>query len=304
MKKTAKKLLSLLIMMLILSPGLAWAKPGDDALINCGEHDIECIENIIGPSVARCFTFTGVVGDVSASWIDYNSRLFNVAWRVDANGSEVFRSLYPSLTKLIEKDLASKYGIVFPLKKTANKRGLGDIGSIFDIVDAAIHVFELYDERFNEPRINAMIDDLERRGYSHDNAVVEANQQFIERIQPNSQVIASLFGPPGSAVVGMGNLLRDLEILGSGKYYNLWAQFHRAEIREILRQQAAGRRGPDTGRSYIEWAARRDQNRDISGSFWDNCAAWIYYPAYEEWDPATSTLIYHPARAVCIVNRP
>lgn len=305
MKKTAKKMLCLFIMVLIWLPGFAWAQKANDELIGCDENDIECIAEVVSQSVGRSRAFIKVVQNMSASWMAHNSALFNITWRFDANGQAVFKSLFPSLTKLIEKDLASKYGIVLPLEGVSNQKAL-DGGLIVGAIALALYTGELYDGAFNTERINAMTQDFIRQGYSPEQATVESHQQFLEQVQPNSQTIAALAGTviPGASVpVFVGNLLRDLKILGSGKYYNLWAQFHRGEIREIMREQAAGRRGPDTGRSYIEWAARREGSLGgSSGSFGNHCSAWIHYPATEVWDPVTNTLIYTPARNVCIVN--
>jgi hypothetical protein len=307
MKKTVRKTLCLLIILLIVSPSLIRAQKANDELIGCDENDIECIADVVSQSIARSRSFIKVVQNMSASWMAHNSSLFNVDWRFDANGQMVFKSLFPGLTKLIEKDVASKYGIVLPIQGAMNQKAL-DGGLIVGAIALGLYTGELYDGAFNQERINAMVTDLERRGYSPENARVEANQQFLEQVQPNSQSIAAIANAvvPGAGVpVFVGNLLRDLKILGSGNYFNLWAQFHRSEIRAIMQEQAAGRRGPDTGRSYIEWAARREGSLGgSSGSFGNHCSAWIHYPATEVWDPVTQTLTYTPARNVCIVNSP
>jgi hypothetical protein len=300
MRNMPAKVICYLSLMALLTPSVAIARRDIIEGVGCDDNDYECIIETIQDSINEINVKKSAFQSAFQPWLDYNSKLRNVNWQYNQNSYAMFRTLYPRLAKLLEKELLDRYGVVPP---ETNLKVAALLGPIIGGISLSLALAVIWDNNHNQPRINAMVADLEAAGWPHEGAVVEANYQFMQNIGPMNQLIASIF-PPAAGIIAIANAIRNLNILSSGKYYNIWAQFHHAQIRQMMEEQAAGRRTRDNGRSYIEWAARREGSLGAGGGVQAGCSAAIWIPGHYEYVPSDNgiTVIWVEGRYQCIVQ--
>jgi hypothetical protein len=289
MKTLSRRALCLVVLAGLLAPLAVFAQ--DDAA--CESGDTECMALAYSTALATLFKGIEDTRLAFGDYFAYLSARFDVDLRFDENGQEVLRGLYPRLTKLIEEDVAVKYGILLPLRTPGGKSSKSIqliAAKLTGAVGTAAYAGELSDGRYREAWFNSIVQDLERRGWPPEVARLEANHQFTTYIGP----VSSFLLP----VMHIHNLLKQLEIIASGEHYNAWAFFHRGRIREIMENRRS-HRGPDNGRSYAQWAAEREGSLGGGGDT-SGCRVVIWVPASSEWDPETNTLTVIAGHWQCI----
>lgn len=239
MKKTAKKMLCLLILMGLLSPVIV---RGQQSSLPCESGDNECMAMAYAEAWGILWKTVEDARIVYGDYLTYVSTRFNVDLRIDQNGYDVFRSLYPNLTKLVEQEIARKYGISLPLKSGKSLKELG----VSDAISLVFSLMELGDH-FSDIYINSMVLDFQNIGLSEAEARIEANTEFLQLTR-----ITNL-----SPLVAIATLKTQLEIFASRQYHGAWQGSHQSRLRELTEARGA-HRGADNGRSYMDWATRRD----------------------------------------------
>jgi hypothetical protein len=259
----------------------------DDDNLGCPENDELCLLDAISESLAFGGKLVGATQQAFQPWLNYNSELFNVDWRLDQNGLGVFRALYPRLVKHIENDLASRYGIVL---SASSGPGSGTwahvlVGMMASRSSASIAIGHAYESDVNGSAINRMVQDLEARGYSHATAVVEANYQWTTHVEPSHVNWTNILaGGRGGLATTYADVKRLLKVLSSERYLRFQVLYRLSIIREQIARDRDARRGWNNGR-YAERAAERDRNPEC----W-----WEYYP------PVLGPPVYRPPIWRCV----
>ena len=259
MKRLSRKMLCLFAVAGLLAPLVVRAQEG----AACDSADIECQALAYTAALAKLRTGVDETRSAFGDYVAYLSTRFEVDLRFDGNGQDVLSGLYPSLTKLIEQDVASKYGLSLPLRFPGGRasQGLGGavFGSLVGAIGLAVYLGDLYDQRLNGSFINAMAEDIRGRGWSYELAQAEANHQFTMFIQRVMDLVL------------IQNESRDIQIVISAEYYIAWqGEFHRrrAELRQMLADLRASIRGHYLSRPGARLPQCRILQYDPDGHSW------------------------------------
>jgi hypothetical protein len=262
MKTLSRKMLCLVVLTGLSAPLVVRAQ--DDAA--CESGDIECQALAYTTALSATGKAVDDTRSVFSEFLGYVSTRFEVDLRFDGNGQDGLSGLYPSLTKLIEQDVASNYGLSLPLRPPGGRssHGLGAlVGTAVGTIGLAVYLGDLFDQRLNGSFKEAMAQDIRSRGWSLDLARREADFQFTSFIQSITNFVPI-----------HRNQLRDIQIVLNRDYYIAW----QARIREAERPAALQPRGgPRYFPSVGDGGPAIGAPRGPGGVAFPDC--WIYHPS-------------------------
>jgi hypothetical protein len=235
MRKLPTKALCLILLAGLFGPLAVRAQDGG---LPCENGDNECQAQEYIRALAILLNGVENTNAAFGDYLAYLSTRFSADLRFDGNGQDVLRGLYPSLARLIEQDVSAKHGLSLPLKPPGtSSNGLGRIiAPAVGAIGLAVYLDDLFDHRLDEVFIEAMAQDIRRRGWSLDSARMEANHQFTTYIQSITSFV------PITA-----DSVRDIRIIVNQDYYLAWQAFTRTERPEVLQPRGGPRQFPAVG---------------------------------------------------------
>lgn len=281
MKRIARTVLCLVLTVASVLPTVAAARPYKPAPMQdpggCAEGDLQCYAETYEQALMNVKKFIRDVTAGSKPLIAQLSKMAGVELTLDQNFQVKFRNAYPTLAAEIEKNVQSKYGFKLPYIPP-KITGVETAGLIIAGVATAVYCAQMWDDYVNENIIDWMVNDLTSRGWTQEQAQKEANFTWATTVAPMTQLFVPIVGH-------LGNLFTGLDILGSGEYYSAHELLNRRAFAYFRDGKPETTKPPrqDNGRSYIEWAMRREGSMGVGMGLTGGvggCSVWVWRDPY------------------------
>ncbi len=294
MNRTVRKILCWLVMLGVLATTVArgnlYASAYIGQAVECPANDLKCQSEAFMASWHDTSQWVSLSMDAFQEFAGYLSQRFNVSVRFDYNGYNVLKSLFPSLMKLIERDVARQYGLSLPLAFGSQKlEPIAIVAILLSAGSLALAFTRWFDEQVNQEYIDSHIRDLTALGWPIELARVEANYQW-------QTGLAAVLAHNSLIATGLPGIARDVKILASRDYYNAWAFIHHDQVVHMIEAELLRRR-------------RSDPNPDWDRDLLDpshRCRYRIFVPGHYEYpntgDDHHDEVIWVTGKWICIVG--